>query len=91
MLYWKFQILAYDVGFSIYKVGSLKKYNPEEYDKSQDCKCILKMAKYGNGTNNSKMPVKGQTFLKSGLYHVIFDNSHSMVRGKELTVELCQL
>lgn len=49
------------------------------------------MGKYGNGTANSKMPVKGQTFLKSGLYYVIFDNSHSMVRGKEISVEICQL
>lgn len=72
-------------------MGSLKKYNPEEYDKNQDCKPIVKMAKYGNGTPNSKMPVKGQTFLKSGLYYVIFDNSHSMVRGKEILVEICQL
>lgn len=47
------------------------------------------MSKYGSSTH--KMPIKGQTFLKTGLYHVLFDNSHSMVRGKEIFVELCQL
>lgn len=51
----------------------------------------MKLTKYGNGTSNSKMPVKGHVFLKSGVYHIIFDNSHSMVRGKDLSIEVCQL
>lgn len=49
------------------------------------------MNKYGNGTPISKMPIKGHAFLKSGLYHLVFDNSHSMVRGKDLALQVCQL
>jgi hypothetical protein len=49
------------------------------------------MAKYGQGTALNKMPIKGQTFLKSGLYYIIFDNIHSIVRGKDINFQICQL
>lgn len=91
LLFWKFEVLGYDVGFGVYKVASLRKFDLEEYDKSQECKPIHKMSKYGQSTPNNKMPSKGQVFVKSGVYHIVFDNSHSMVRGKDIFFQLCHL
>jgi hypothetical protein len=49
------------------------------------------MGKYGSGTVNNKMPVKGHIFLKTGFYHLVFDNTHSMVRGKDLVIKITEL
>jgi len=73
----------------LYKVNQLKNYDIEELNKGQQCKAIIKMIKYG--ASNTKVPVKGHTFLKNGLYSLVFDNSHSMVRGKDLLIQVCQL
>jgi hypothetical protein len=52
---------------------------------------VLKITKYGSGTANHKMPVKGHAFLKTGLHHIVFDNTHSMVRGKDLAIKITEL
>jgi hypothetical protein len=90
LVVWSFCLQDFDVGFGLFKVNLLKSYDLEDYNECHECKAVVKMAKYGLA-NNSKGPVKGHAFLKTGLYHLVFDNSHSMVRGKDLGITVVEL
>ena len=53
----------------------------EEYEQGQGCREVHKMEKVQNTAGN---PQKGHIFLKNGVYRLIFDNSFSVMRSKDL-------
>jgi len=62
-------------------VEEFKEMRIEEYDGHVGCREVLKMEKVRNMENN---PHVGHLYLKNGLYRMVFDNSFSMMRSKEL-------
>ena len=86
LLCWKFWVQGYDINFGVFKVNKCRKYATEEYEKQKECKQLHKMGKCTPSTE--KQATKGHIFLKNGLYHMVFDNSFSMVRGKDLFFQI---
>lgn len=66
----------------------MRKHTMDEYSKEIECKEILKMEKY---TVSQSQPQKGFIFLKNGLYRLVFDNSYSSFRGKDLSYMILHL
>lgn len=59
----------------------LREFTLEDYEKGVDCKEAVKLEKV---TTTPTTPCRGHLYLKNGAYRLIFDNSYSMMRGKEL-------
>ena len=90
MLSWKFWLKNYDIRFGVFKMS--KFWQPEhvqDYEQQKHCKQVVKMEKYSQVSKDR--PVKGHIFLKPGLYHLVFDNTYSMMRGKDLFYQIVQL
>jgi hypothetical protein len=62
-------------------VDVLKEMRPEEYEEGSGCREVCKMERVQSTTSN---PHKGHVFLKNGLYRLLFDNSFSLMRSKDL-------
>jgi hypothetical protein len=82
LLTWCFRLENYDIRFGVFKVDRMA-YRVEEYENSVKCKTVHKMEKYK--CEKSHNIWKGHSFVKSGWYHAVFDNTYSLVRGKEVS------
>ena len=90
MLTWKFWLKNYDIKFGVYKMEKYQHLSSiEEYESQKECKQVVKADKYSQ--TSSKNPIKGHLFLKPGYYNIVFDNSYSMMRGKDLYYQIQQL
>lgn len=85
IIYWKFKTERYDIKFGVYKLNSLRDTHPsqlEDTKRGKDFSAVIPLQKvssigeFSTGTIIVRDP---------GYYRVIFDNTYSYFREKELT------
>lgn len=84
ILCYKFRTVDYDIKFGIYKINSLQFNTLDDILKENDekkFKSIIRLQK----VPSQNLEIKGSIVIKEpGLYKIVFDNSYSYFRSKEL-------
>ncbi|KAL4471309.1 hypothetical protein ABPG73_018222 [Tetrahymena malaccensis] len=82
IIYWSFKTLNYDIKFGLFKMETLSnELQIDSYEEEKQIKAIVKLQK----ADSHKEPVMAYSLVSQpGYYRIVFDNTYSYWREKEL-------
>ncbi|CAD8103970.1 unnamed protein product [Paramecium sonneborni] len=82
LIFWSFRTLDYDVSFGLFKLQTIEDLGIIDYlNEKNGVKSLIKLQRI----ESHKQPIIGVTVISNpGLYRIIFDNSYSYLRSKQL-------
>ncbi|CAD8120656.1 unnamed protein product [Paramecium sonneborni] len=82
LIFWSFRTLDYDVSFGLFKLLTIEDLGIIDYlNERNGVKSLIKLQRI----ESHKQPIIGVTVISNpGLYRIVFDNSYSYLRSKQL-------